>query len=450
MCWNVYSVVTDVYKPIPERLKDWVTTPKSNGYESLHTTVVGPDGRYVEVQIRSDRMDEIAERGFAAHWKYKGVSNQKDNVYDTWLDSIRELLENPNADALEFLSDFKTNLFQEEVYVTTPKGDMRTLPKGATALDFAFSIHTDVGYHAKAIKVNNRLVPMGYKLENGDQVQIITDKNQKPNEDWLKLVVTGRARSKIRSSMKEERRKAGEIGKEALQRKFKNLKVDYEPGVETLVKYFGLNSHVDLYFGIAMQQIVINDVLRNFEVKDRKLVELPPDTPEAIVEPQPKGEPRSRKKITGKPKLLIGGEPADQYSYQFASCCNPVQGDDVFAYLTVAAGIKIHRSNCPNSANLLANYGYRVMKAEWITTTDISFVADLKITGIDDGVGVIEKISHVLSSELNMNIRSFSIAGEAGYYEGKVSLLIPNKDQLAIAIMTLKKLEFVSTVERIK
>ncbi|RMG87236.1 MAG: bifunctional (p)ppGpp synthetase/guanosine-3',5'-bis(diphosphate) 3'-pyrophosphohydrolase [Bacteroidetes bacterium] len=447
LCWAVYSIVTDVYKPIPERLKDWITTPKSNGYESLHTTVVGPKGRYVEVQIRTERMDEIAERGFAAHWKYKGVGDSQD-VYETWLDGVREILENPTQDALEFLSDFKTNLFQEEVYVTTPKGEMVVLPKGATALDFAFHIHTDIGYHCKAIKVNNRIVRMGYKLQNGDQVEVITDKNQKPNEDWIKLVVTGKARSKIRSAMKEERRKKGELGKEILARKFKNHKVDFEQGVETLVNYFEFKSHHDLYYEIALGHINLTEVLKKFEVKDRKLVEIPLEQP-APTRPDTQGAKGSRR-IEGKPKLLIGGEPADQYTYSFANCCNPVQGDNVFAYLTVNAGIKIHRSNCPNAAHLLANYGYRVMKAEWIVTTNTSFVADLKITGIDAGRGVIKELTEVISSKLGINIRSFSIEGNEGYYEGKISLLVANKDQLNLAIRTLEGLDIVSTVERLE
>ncbi|MEM8909172.1 MAG: RelA/SpoT family protein, partial [Bacteroidota bacterium] len=245
VCWQVYSIVTDVHKPIAERLKDWITTPKSNGYESLHTTVIGPEGRYVEVQIRTERMNDIAERGFAAHWKYKGLSTQPD-VYEHWLDNVREILDNSDSsDAIEFLNDFKTNLFNEEVYVYTPKGDLKILPKGATALDFAFSIHTDIGYHCLSIKVNNKLVPMGYKLQNGDQLYITTNKNQKPNESWLKMVVTGKARSKIRSAMKEERRKQGEIGKETLMRKLKNLKVDFEENVDTLVRYFDFKSRVD-------------------------------------------------------------------------------------------------------------------------------------------------------------------------------------------------------------
>ena len=275
-CWQIYSIVTDVHQPIPERLKDWVTTPKANGYESLHTTVVGPEGRFVEVQIRSMRMDEIAERGFAAHWKYKGVavSNQKDDVYERWLDSVREILEDPNSDAVEFLGDFKTNnLFHEEVYVYTPDGDLKILPKGATALDFAFSIHTDLGYHCTSIKVNNKLVPMGHKLRNGDQITIYTSKAQKPKEDWLKMVITGKAKSKIRSTLKEERRKVGELGKERLERKLRNLKVDFDESTEWMVKHFGFSSHVNLYYAIATEEITIPDLLKHLELVGNKLTD---------------------------------------------------------------------------------------------------------------------------------------------------------------------------------
>ncbi|MEM9819863.1 MAG: RelA/SpoT family protein [Bacteroidota bacterium] len=445
ICWQVYSIVTDVHTPIAERLKDWITTPKSNGYESLHTTVIGPEGRYVEVQIRSERMNDIAERGFAAHWKYKGLSKQPD-IYEHWLDNVREIIDNPDSDAIEFLNDFKTNLFNEEVYVYTPKGDLKILPKGATALDFAFSIHTDIGYHCTSIKVNNKLVPMGYKLQNGDQLQVTTNKNQKPNESWLKMVVTGKARSKIRSAMKEERRKQGEIGKETLMRKLKNLKVDFEENVDTLVKYFDFNSRVDLYFEIAMEQLNIQQELKNFQIENNKLVEI---QEEVIVEQEPPVVNRRKNKNLPQPKLLIGGESASNYQYQLANCCNPVQGDDVFAYLTVNAGLKIHRTNCPNSTNLMANYGYRIMKAEWVVTTNTSFVADLLITGIDDGPGVIERLSRSISSDLGLNIRSFSIAGEEGYFEGRISLLVANKDQLNVAIRGLQNLDGVSTVTRI-
>mgnify|MGYP001214780065 CR=1 FL=1 len=448
ICWQVYSIVTDIYQPVPDRLKDWVTNPKSNAYESLHTTVIGPDGRFVEVQIRSERMDEIAEKGFAAHWKYKGISNQPD-AYEKWLDQVRELLENPNSDALEFISDFKNNLYSEDIYVVTPRGDMFNLPKGATALDFAFYIHSDVGYRCKAVKVNNRIVPMGYKLNMGDKVEVVTDKNQKPNESWLKIVVTGKARSKIRSAMKEERRKQGELGMEALQRKFNNMKVNYEQGVETLVKYFNFNSHADLYYAIAIGDINLIDTFKNFDVKEQKLVEIQAVSPPQQAPAPDKKTEIHQPKISTKTKILVNGEPAELYHYKLATCCNPVQGDDIFAFLTAKDGLKIHRTNCPNATNLLARYGYRVMKAEWVVSTDTTFVADLRITGVDEGVGVIERLTKEISV-LGVNIRSFHIeGGEESYYEGRISLMVANIDQLNVIIKSLKKLPFVENVIRI-
>jgi guanosine-3',5'-bis(diphosphate) 3'-pyrophosphohydrolase len=327
------------------------------------------------------------------------------------------------------------------------------LPKGATALDWRFSIHTDIGYHCTAVKVKQPLVPMGYKLRNGDQVQVLTNKNQKPNESWLKMVVTGKARSKIRSAMKEERRKQGEFGKEGLERKLKNMKVDYEQGVEVLVKYFGFKSHVDFHYAIAMEEISLSDELKAFRVEAGKLIHEVPKkpAPAPVVEEQAViSDRRSRKKVLGKPQLQIGGEPADQYDYHFATCCNPVQGDDIFAYLTATAGLKIHRANCPNATHLMANYGYRIMKAEWVMTTNTTFVADLKLTGIDKGPGIIERLTHEISSNLGVNIRSLSISGDEGYYEGKISLLVANTDQLNLAIKKLQNLDDVSTVTRIE
>ena len=448
-CWQAYSIITDVHRPIPERLKDWITNPKSNGYESLHTTVVASDGRYVEIQIRTERMDDIAERGFAAHWKYKGVSSQPD-VYDEWLDSVREILEHSEGDAIEFLSDFKTNLFQEEVYVYTPDGDLKILPKGATALDFAFSIHSDVGYHAAALKANNKLVPMGYILENGDQIQVITNKNQKPNESWLKMVVTGKARSKIRSSMKEERRKLGEFGKESLQRKFKNLKIPFEENVDILVKYYDFKSRVDLYFEIANGNINPSDIPKLFVIVQNRLVEIDEGPVEEKQAPKVVDLIEHNKKLRDelKPRLLINGQPAEQYEYSMANCCNPVPGDDVFAYTTVNSGLKIHRTTCPNATHLMANFGYRIMKAEWIHAGRSSFITDLLITGIDEGVGVIERLTNKVSSELGLNIRSFYIDGHEGYFEGKISLLVKNKDQVMKAIKVLKSLPGISSVTR--
>ncbi len=448
ICWQIYSIVTDVHTPIAERLKDWITTPKSNGYESLHTTVIGPEGRYVEVQIRSERMDEVAEKGFAAHWKYKGGNGQPD-VFDSWFDSVRDILENPDVDSVEFLNDFKTNLFQEEVYVYTPKGDLQILPKGATALDFAFSIHSDLGYHCTAIKVNKKLVPFGYLLQNGDQVSITTSNAQKPTEDWVKMVVTGKARSKIRSAMKEERRKQGDYGKESLQRKLKNLKVDFELNIDMLVKFFGFNNRPDLYFEIAMGRIALNELKIYFKVEGNKLVEIVEeikvDTSKAPTAPVG----RNKKELV-KPRLLINGESADKYEYSLSNCCKPVMGDDVFAFLSIGAGAKIHRTSCPNSTHLMANYGYRIMKADWASSGDTSFVVDLEITGIDKGPGVIERLTHSISTDLGLNIRSFYIDGKEGYFEGKISLLVLNKNQLNVAIKGLKSLDEVSTVVRIE
>ncbi len=448
-CWQAYSIVTDVHTPLPERLKDWITMPKSNGYESLHTTVIGPGGRYVEVQIRTERMDEISERGYAAHWKYKGVNNQPD-VYERWLDSVREVLDDPNSDAIEFMTDFKNNsLFQEEVYVYTPKGDMKMLPKGATALDFAFNIHTDIGYHCISIKVNNKLVPMGYKLINGDQVQIFTSKNQKPSEDWLKMVATGKAKAKIRSVMKEERRRKGEIGKEALERKLRNLKVDFEEGVEVLLKYFQLNSKIDLFYMIAVEDKSIADIFRKFKVEASKLVEIAPEVAKHVTGHVTEVHPEQFRKPGVKARLMINAEPAERFEYTFATCCNPVQGDDIFAYLTASAGLKIHRSKCPNALHLMAQYGYRIMKAEWVMTEDASFVAELKITGVDEGVGVIERLTHQLSSQMGLNIRKFTIEGDEGYFEGTIKLMVKNTAQLERAIQELGNLENISTVTRV-
>jgi len=447
-CWQIYSIITDVYKPIPERLKDWITTPKGNGYESLHTTVIGPKGRYVEVQIRTERMDEIAEKGFAAHWKYKGIKKQE-NVYDNWLDNIREILDTKHANAMEFINDFKTNLFSEEVYVFTPKGDMRIVPKGATALDFAFEIHTDVGYHATAIKVNNKLVPMGYKLNNGDQVHVMTNKNQKPSEDWLKMVVTGKARSKIRSAMKEERRKIGEYGKEALERKLKNLKVDFEENVDIIAKQLGFRTRIDFFYALSQDEAKISDI-KNYTIESGKIVfkkeEEEPDIKAAPIVEELKKIQRSAK--ANRSNILVNGEPADMYQFSLATCCNPVHGDEIFAYLTSNQGLKIHRTSCSNATHLIANYGYRVLKADWEDSINSNFVVELLVTGVDSGPGVIQTLTNELSNKLGINIKSFSIEGKEGFFEGRIGIVVLNKDQLNLVVQSLEKLEGISSVVR--
>lgn len=447
-CWQVYSIITDVYNPIPERLKDWVTTPKGNGYESLHTTVIGPNGRFVEVQIRSERMDEIAEKGFAAHWKYKGIKNEH-SVYDRWLSNIREVLDTQHSSALEFLNDFKRNLFAEEIYAFTPNGDMKILPKGATALDFAFDVHSDVGYHATAIKINNKLVPMGYKLQNGDQVNVTTNKSQKPSENWLKMVVTGKARSKIRSAMKEERRKKGELGKEALQRKLKNLKVNFDDNIDMLVKHFGFISRADLYFALSNDHVRVVE-LKVFEVVDHNLILREVERPaQQQQQQQPSDDKKSKKLNKNKSSILINGEPAEMYQYSLSNCCNPVQGDDIFGYLTATTGLKIHRTNCPNATHLMANYGYRILKSEWSNSVSSEFVVDLLVTGVDSGVGVIQALTNEISNKLGIDIRSFAIAGTEGVFEGRISIVVKNTNQLTVVLRAVEKVDGVSSATRI-
>ena len=449
-CWQIYSLITDVYQPIAERLKDWVSQPKSNGYESLHTTVIGPKGRYIEIQIRTERMDDVAERGFAAHWKYKGVTGQADR-YEPWLDSIRDMLDGGNADASLFLADFKTNLFAEEVFVYTPDGDLVNLPKGATALDFAFSVHSMVGYHCQAVKVNNKLVPMGHELKNGDRVQVVTNKNQRPKEPWLKMVVTGKARAKIRSSLKEERRRRGEDGKEELIRKLGHRKVNFDQGVEAICKHFKYASRVDLFYALATGQLSSTDIFREFDVEAGQLVLKPVDEPVVeIATTAPKPVRRPRKYLSEKPQLLVHGEPAKQYDYSFATCCNPVQGDDIFGYLSGTNKLKIHRTTCKNAEHLLSNYGYRVMPATWGTQVDKDFVANLVVKGIDTGRGVIQELSSELARTAGVDIRSMNIQGDEGYFECSLALKVANTDQLAIAVRALEALDMVTSVMRVE
>ena len=451
-CWNAYSIITDNYTPVPERLKDWISMPKSNGYESLHTTVMGPKGRFVEIQIRSERMDEMAEMGYAAHWKYKGI-NQQDSILENWLTKARELLENPNHDAIDFLNDFKSSLFSEEVYVFTPKGELRFFPKGATALDFAFDIHSQVGYHCKAVKVEQRIVPLSYELKNGDQLSVITSNSQKPSEDWLKIVKTGKARGKIRQALKEEKIQLGSLGKEILDRKLKSLKIDGDENLDFLVKYFGMSSRLDLFYGIFKEQVNLNEI-KNIRLENGKL--LAKEVPKEI-EREEKSEKNPspnnnydyiNRRQFKKPKLMVDGEDANTYVYSLATCCNPVLGDDVFAYVTTKHGIKIHRTTCPNAEYLQATFGYRIKKAEWVESAGSSFVAELLITGMDD-MGVILRLSNVIANQLKVNMRSFSMTGGEGHFEGRISVEVNSKEQLDHVISELKLLEEVNTVARI-
>ncbi len=453
-CWEVYSVVTDVYQSFSDRLKDWITTPKSNGYESLHCTLIGP-GRFVEVQIRSERMDEISERGFAAHWKYKGVdtnsvasntglNNGQPDVYEKWLVDVRELLDNNSSDPIEFLQDFKTNLYNEEIYISTPNGDLIPLPKGSTGLDFAFAIHTELGSKCTVVKVNGVVKPLHYELQSGDRVEIVTTKNQKPNDSWLKFVRTGKARSKIRQLLKEDMKKQSVQGKELLQRKLEQLKVDFEENIEFLVKYYGFKTRLDFFFAISLEQVNLKEIKR-FKIDGNKLVE--PEIAKLGREEVKISDIGSVKKFDSKPRLIINNQPGEQYEYSLATCCNCVPGDEVFAYLTTNSGMRIHRMSCPNAENLQVNYSYRILPAEWVDTPNSHFIADMIITGIDTGVGVIQRLSQNISS-LGLNIRSFNISGDEGYFEAKVSIIVNNLSQLTLAIRALKKIEGVQSVYR--
>lgn len=444
-CWKVYSIVTDFYRPNPDRLRDWVSTPKANGYESLHTTVMGPKGRWVEVQIRSKRMDEIAEKGFAAHWKYKDSgSAHADNDFERWLQQVREILENPDSNALDFLDDFKLNLFAEEVFVFTPKGELRKLPANATALDFAFDIHTSIGSRCIGAKVNNKLVPLNHKLANGDQVEIITSNKQKPNEDWLGYVVTAKAKAKIKDILKEEKKKIAEDGREILQRKFQHQRIDFtSENINHLLTWFRLKAAVDLYYLIATEKIKkteldVEQILK--EVTEKKHVQHA-ETPEV----------KKKAKLADlKEDTVLIGEDYD-FDYSMAKCCNPIPGDDVFGFITVGEGIKIHRTNCPNAVGLMSNYGYRILKARWRDTpikSGQAFLAGIKIEGIDS-VGIISTITDIISKELKVNMQSITVQSNEGKFEGKIMLFIYDTSHLEELMNKIKESNQLIQVSRI-
>lgn len=439
-CWKAYSIVTDLYRPNPDRLRDWISSPRANGYESLHTTVMGPRGQWVEVQIRTNRMNEIAEKGFAAHWKYKEEPNS-DSGLDQWIQKVRELLSNPEANALDFLDDFKMNLFSDEIFIFTPKGSLIQLPIEATALDFAFEIHTDIGASCIGAKVNHKLVPLSHKLQNGDQVEIITSSKQSPKEDWLNFVVTAKAKSKIKSSLKEEKRKIAEQGKEILERKLKSLKVTYNTdNLYKLSYYFKLPTTLDLFFNVAQGKIDVKQ-LKEF-VASEKVIENKPEK----IDPSLSENFIKKVKIDTNDTLLIG-EDLQKLDYKLSSCCNPIPGDDVFGFVTVGEGIKIHRTNCPNATKLMSNYGYRIVKARWNSQKELAFLTGLHITGIDD-VGLINKITTVISGDFKVNMRSITVDTEDGIFEGSIMVYVNNTIHLDNLINKLKEVPGVTSVAR--
>lgn len=444
-CWKVYSMITDEYMPSPERLRDWLSNPKSNGYEALHTTVMGPQGKWVEVQIRTKRMNEIAEKGLAAHYKYKEGSNDEDR-FDKWFGQIREVLNTPDtADGVDFLQDFKTSFLAEEIYVYTPKGEVKMLPTGSTALDFAFAIHSAIGTKCIGAKVHHKLVPISHKLRSGDQVEIITSSKQKPSEDWLSFVVTAKARSKIKDALREEKRKVAEDGKYLLQRKLEAMGAAYSQyNIEELVQFYKAPSSLDLHYRIATKAIDLKE-LKEFQVLGDKL-EIP--KPKPLIVGEPVVDHTHHKTFNRKDsELIIFGESSDKIMYSLAKCCNPIPGDDVFGFVSTGKGLIIHRTSCPNAAQLLANYGHRVVKTKWAKNKEISFLTGLKIVGLDD-VGVINKITNVISGDLRINIAALTIESKEGLFQGTIKVFVHDKEELEELVSRLKSLAGIQTVDR--
>jgi GTP pyrophosphokinase len=439
-CWKVYSFITDEYTPAPERLRDWLSNPKANGYEALHTTVMGPQGKWVEVQIRTKRMNEIAEKGLAAHWKYKEGANDESR-FDKWFQQIREVLNSQDTDSVDFLQDFKTSFLTEEIYVYTPKGDVKMLPVGSSALDFAFAIHSAVGSQCIGAKVNHKLVPISHKLRSGDQVEIITSGKQKPNEDWLNLVVTAKAKSKIKDALKEEKRTIADEGKYIVQRKLENFGASFnQHNVDVLTSYYKLASSLDLYYQIAIRTIDLRE-LKDFQLLGDRL-----EAPKPVkVVPEQKSEASVLPKKDA--ELIIFGESSDRIVYNLANCCKPIPGDDVFGFVTTGKGLTIHRTNCPNAAKLMANYGHRVVKTKWAKNKEISFLTGLKIVGLDD-VGVIHKITNLISGELKININAMTIEAKEGLFFGNIKIYVHDKEELDELVERLKKLPGIETVDR--
>ncbi|MCX8020916.1 MAG: bifunctional (p)ppGpp synthetase/guanosine-3',5'-bis(diphosphate) 3'-pyrophosphohydrolase [Chitinophagaceae bacterium] len=439
-CWKVYSLITDEYNPLPERLRDWLSNPKSNGYEALHTTVMGPQGRWVEVQIRTKRMNEIAEKGLAAHWKYK-EGKDDESRFDKWFQQIREMIANQDTDSVDFLQDFKTSFLAEEIYVYTPKGDIKMLPIGSTALDFAFAIHSEIGIKTIGAKVNHKLVPISYKLQSGDQVEIITSNKQKASEDWLNIVVTSKAKAKIRDALKEEKRKTAEEGKAIVQKKFEQLGISYtQHNIEVLTNWYKLPSTLDFFYQVAVKNIDLKE-LKEFKVYGDKLE--PPRPPKPVSE-KPDLSLGTLKKDT---ELVIFGENSDKIVYHLANCCKPIPGDDVFGFVTTGKGLTIHRTNCPNAAKLLANYSHRVVKTKWAKNKEISFLTGIKIVGLDD-VGVVNRITNLISGEMKINIAALTIEAKEGLFEGNIKLYVHDKEELDTLVKKLRALPGIESVER--
>ena len=438
VCWQAYSVVTDFYHPNSDRLKDWISTPKANGYESLHTTVMSSIGKWVEVQIRSKRMDDIAEKGFAAHWKYK-EKLKGDSRFDDWISSIRDLVSQKNYSPQEFLDDFRGNLYNEEVFVFTPNGDLKTLPINSTVLDFAYSIHTEVGSKCTGAIIDKVLVPLTQILKSGDQVNIITSTKQKPSEDWINKVVTSKAKSSIKSSLIRQRKNLSTQGKDLIKRKFKKLKLEFDENISKVASYFHYKSVIEFYYDIAKGIFNLKKIreylnsIEKLKIKDENLIV----------------EDKSKKIINKKTSSnLISFDGNNQMlDYFISSCCNPIPGDDIFGFVTINEGIKVHRTNCSNSPELLSKYAYRVIKAEWFTKINDNLVSSLLINGTDR-IGVLDDITKIISSQLKVNMKSISIKMKDGIFEGKIELFVSDTLQLFKLIEKLQKVKNVIGIKR--
>lgn len=440
ICWKIYSIVTDFYQPSPDRLRDWISTPRANGYESLHTTVMSPQGKWVEVQIRTKRMDEIAEKGLAAHYKYK-EDKSEESKFDRWIAEVRDLMENPDANALDFVNEFKANLFADEIYVFTPKGELRVLPNGSTILDFAYDIHTDIGSKCIGAKVNNRLVPLSYQLLNGDQLEIITSAKQKPREEWLRFVASARAKQKIKSSLNEERKLIASDGKEILERKLKQHNIKYcQENITFLEKYFQMPTTTELFFRIAKGKIDLSklrdiDCLHGILLFEKRNHTLKKD----------KHEQEVYQKVDNKKDTIIIGEDFKNIQYQMARCCNPIPGDDVFGFITINEGIKIHRNNCPNAEHLMSKMNYRCIKARWKSQELVERIAAIRIDGIDN-IGLVNRLTEIISKQHHVNMKSISFETDDGIFEGRIKVLVYDTEHLE---QLMRKFEQVEGVQRV-
>lgn len=446
VAWKIYSIVTDHYRPSPSRLRDWISSPKSTGYEALHITVMGPKGRWVEIQVRSERMDEVAEKGYAAHYKYK-QGNSEEHGLETWLNLLKEALENSSGNAVDFVEDFKLNLYAKEIYVFTPKGEIKSLPKGATSLDFAFSIHSEIGMRTRGTRVNGKLVPLNHVLNSGDQVEVITSPNQKPNPHWLDYVTTSRAKNKIKSVLNESTKRIADDGKELLTRKLRQLKITLnEPTVNELVNYFKLKTSLDLFYRAGVGTID-NQQLKDYAaLKSNSFMNFFKNKiKRAPIQPS---EHINKQELSRNLDQLVFGKEEDKLDYKLSSCCNPIPGDDVFGFITINEGIKVHKRDCPNAIRLQSNYAYRIMPAKWIDSSQEEFMATLKITGMDT-MGLTNELTKVVSNNMNVNIQSISLSGNAGVFNGQLTVVVQNNTMLKKLIENIKKIDGVDKVTRI-